>query len=262
MIAIELKGRKALVTGGDSGLGAATVKSLAQAGADVAITYRYESGAAEKMATVAKSFGVNACPLRLDDVSKKEQVDALFRQVDQQLGGLDILVNNAGIDGSRAYCADSDVAAWCQVVETDLYGPYYCAREAISRMRKQGRGVIVNTTSVHEFIPWAGYSAYTSAKAALSMFSKTLAQEVASMGIRIIAVAPGAIKTPINANVWQDPKGLSDLDRKIPMGRVGEPDEIGHAIAFLCSDLASYMTGITVTVDGGMLLYPDFREGG
>jgi NAD(P)-dependent dehydrogenase (short-subunit alcohol dehydrogenase family) len=262
VIAIELKGRKALVTGGDSGLGAATVKSLAQAGADVAITYRYESGAAEKMAAVAKSFGVNACPLRLDDVSKKEQVDALFRQVDQQLGGLDILVNNAGIDGSRAYCADSDVAAWCQVVETDLYGPYYCAREAISRMRKQGRGVIVNTTSVHEFIPWAGYSAYTSAKAALSMFSKTLAQEVAAMGIRIIAVAPGAIKTPINANVWQDPKGLSDLDRKIPMGRVGEPDEIGHAIAFLCSDLASYMTGITVTVDGGMLLYPDFREGG
>ena len=262
MIAIELKGRKALVTGGDSGLGAATVKSLAQAGADVAITYRYESGAAEKMAAVAKSFGVNACPLRLDDVSKKEQVEALFRQVDQQLGGLDILVNNAGIDGSRAYCADGDVAAWCQVVETDLYGPYYCAREAISRMRKQGRGVIVNTTSVHEFIPWAGYSAYTSAKAALSMFSKTLAQEVAAMGIRIIAVAPGAIKTPINANVWQDPKGLSDLDRKIPMGRVGEPDEIGHAIAFLCSDLASYMTGITVTVDGGMLLYPDFREGG
>jgi len=262
VIAIELKGRKALVTGGDSGLGAATVKSLAQAGADVAITYRYESGAAEKMAGVARSFGVKACPLQLDDVSKKEQVDALFRQVDRQLGGLDILVNNAGIDGPRAYCADSDVAAWRQVVETDLYGPYYCAREAILRMRKQGHGVIINTTSVHEFIPWAGYSAYTSAKAALSMFSKTLAQEVAAMGIRIIAVAPGAIKTPINANVWQDPKGLTDLDKKIPMGRVGEPDEIGHAIAFLCSDLAGYMTGITVTVDGGMLLYPDFREGG
>ena len=148
------------------------------------------------------------------------------------------------------------------MLETDLYGPYYGAREAIERMRKQERGVIVNTTSVHEFIPWAGYSAYTSAKAALSMFSKTLAQEVAAAGIRIIAVAPGAIKTPINANVWQDPKGLTDLDKKIPMGRVGEPDEIGHAIAFLCSDLAGYMTGITVTVDGGMLLYPDFREGG
>ena len=262
MIPIELKGRTAIVTGGDSGLGAATVKSLAQAGADVAITYRHESDAAEKMASVATSFGVKARPVRLDDVSKKEQVEALFREVDRQFGGLDILVNNAGIDGPRAYCGDGEVADWRQVVETDLYGPYYCAREAISRMRKLGRGVIINTTSVHEFIPWAGYSAYTSSKAALSMFSKTLAQEVAPKGIRVIAVAPGAIKTPINANVWQDPKGLSDLDKKIPMNRVGEPDEIGHAIAFLCSDLAGYMTGITVTVDGGMLLYPDFRQGG
>lgn len=108
----------------------------------------------------------------------------------------------------------------------------------------------------------AGYSAYTSAKAGLSMFSKTLAQEVAGLGIRVIAIAPGAIKTPINADVWRDPKGLADLENMIPMGRVGEPDEIGHAIAFLCSDLASYVTGITVAVDGGTLLYPDFRKGG
>ena len=262
MIAIELQGRKALITGGDSGLGAATAKSLAQAGADVAITYRYESKAAEQVATVVRSFGVKAYAFRLDNISQKEDVDALFRQVDQELGGLDILVNNAGTDGPRALCADSDVAAWRQVVEIDLFGPYYCAREAVARMGRQGRGVIVNTSSVHEFIPWAGYSAYTSAKAALSMFSKTLAQEVAAQGIRVLAIAPGAVKTPINANVWQDPKGLADLDGKIPMGRVGEPDEIGHAIAFLCSDLASYITGITVPVDGGMLLYPDFRQGG
>lgn len=262
MIAIELRGRKALITGGDSGLGAATAKSLAQAGADVAITYRLQSGAAEQIAAVARSFGVEAYSFRLDDVSKKEEVDALFRQVDQKLGGLDVLVNNAGMDGPRAFCVDSDIKAWRQVVEVDLFGPYYCAREAVLRMRRRGRGVIINTTSVHEFIPWAGYSAYTSAKAALSMFSKTLAQELAATGIRIIAIAPGAIKTPINANVWQDPKGLTDLDKKIPMGRVGEPDEVGHVIAFLCSDLASYMTGITIPVDGGMLLYSDFREGG
>jgi glucose 1-dehydrogenase len=262
VIAIELKGRKALITGGDSGLGAATAKSLAQAGADVAITYRYQSDAAEKVAAVIRSFGVKAYTFRLDNISKTEEVDALFQQVDQQLGGMDILVNNAGTDGARALCADSDIAAWRQVVEIDLFGPYYCARKAVERMGKQGHGVIINTSSVHEFIPWAGYSAYTSSKAGLSMFSKTLAQEVAASGIRVIAIAPGAIKTPINANVWQDPKGLADLDDKIPMGRVGEPDEIGHAIAFLCSDLASYITGITIPVDGGMLLYPDFRQGG
>jgi len=262
MIAIELKGRKALVTGGDSGLGAATVKSLAQAGADVAISYRYKSDAADQVAAQVRSFGVQARTIRLDNTSDTSEVDAMFQQVDQELGGLDILVNNAGTDGARAFCVDSDITAWRQVVETDLFGAYYCARAAVQRMTRQGRGVIVNTSSVHEFIPWAGYSAYTSAKAGLSMFSKTLAQEVASMGIRVIAIAPGAIRTPINANVWKDPKGLADLDDKIPMGRVGEPDEIGHAIAFLCSDLASYITGITVPVDGGMLLYPAFRQGG
>jgi NAD(P)-dependent dehydrogenase (short-subunit alcohol dehydrogenase family) len=262
VIAIELQGRKALITGGDSGLGAATAKSLAQAGADVAITYRFQSDAAEKVAAVAKSFGVNAYTFQLDDVANKDEVGALFQRVDKELGGLDILVNNAGTDGPRALCADSDITAWRQVVEIDLVGPYYCAREAVARMSKQGRGVIINTSSVHEFIPWAGYSAYTSAKAGLSMFNKTLAQEVATEGIRVIAIAPGAIKTPINANVWQDPKGLTDLDEKIPMGRIGEPDEIGHAIAFLCSDLASYITGITIAIDGGMLLYPDFRQGG
>jgi len=262
MIAIDLKGRRALITGGDSGLGAATAKSLAQAGADIAITYRERPEAATQIAAQAQAYGVKAVIVRLENVSDMHEVTALFDSADRELGGIDILVNNAGTDGSRAMCADSDIPAWRQVVEVDLVGPYYCAREAVTRMRRQGRGVIINTTSVHEFIPWAGYSAYTSAKAGLSMFSKTLAQEEAASGIRVIAIAPGAIKTPINANVWQDPRGLADLDQKIPMGRVGESDEIGHVIAFLCSDLASYITGITVPVDGGMLLYPDFREGG
>ncbi|MDE1939166.1 MAG: SDR family oxidoreductase [Alphaproteobacteria bacterium] len=262
MIPIDLKGRKALITGGDSGLGAATAKSLAQAGADIAIAYRDGPQNAEGVAATAKSFGVKASIVRLADVADQGDVTALFAWMDSEFDGIDILVNNAGMDGPRAMCAQSDPAAWRRVLEVDLFGPFYCSREAVARMSKQGRGVIINTTSVHEFIPWAGYSAYTSAKAGLSMFNKTLAQEVAGQGIRVIAVAPGAIKTPINANVWQDPKGLSDLDAKIPMNRVGEPDEIGHVIAFLCSDLAGYMTGLTVAVDGGMLLYPDFRHGG
>jgi glucose 1-dehydrogenase len=262
MIPIDLKGRNALITGGDSGLGAATAKSLAQAGAGVAITYRFKPDAAEKVAEAAKAYSGKVSIIRMDNVSDPDDVAKTFQQVIEDLGGLDILVNNAGTDGPRALCADSDVEAWRNVIDIDLVGPYYCARRAIELMRKQNRGVIINTTSVHEFIPWAGYSAYTSSKAGLSMFSKTLAQEVASLGIRVICVAPGAIKTPINANVWEDPMGLKDLDKKIPMGRIGEPDEIGHAIAFLCSDLAGYITGITIPVDGGMLLYPDFRHGG
>ncbi len=262
MIPIDLSGRAALITGGDSGLGAATAASLAEAGADVAITYQVKPEAAERIAAAARTYGVRAAAVQLADVSSQADVAALFHLMDQDFGGIDILVNNAGMDGPRALCADSDPAAWRQVLEVDLVGAYYCAREAVTRMRMRGGGVIINTTSVHEFIPWAGYSAYAAAKAGLSMFSKTLAQEVAADGIRVIAVAPGAIKTPINANVWQDPKGLADLDAKIPMGRVGEPDEIGRTVAFLCSDLAGYVTGITVPVDGGMLLYPDFRHGG
>lgn len=262
MIPIDLTGRTALITGGDSGLGAATAKSLAEAGADIAITYRTGEDAADKITAAARALGVKAIALPLADVSDQAAVAALFQRIDQEFGGIDILVNNAGMDGPRALTADSDPAAWRKVIEVDLIGPYYCAREAVARMRPRKRGVIVNTTSVHEFIPWAGYSAYTAAKAGLSMFNQTLAQEVAGDGIRVIAIAPGAIKTPINANVWQDPKGLADLDGKIPMNRIGDPDEVGHVIAFLCSDLAGYITGITVPVDGGMLLYPDFRKGG
>lgn len=262
MISIDLKGRNALITGGDSGLGAATAKSLAQAGAGVAITYRYHADAAKKVAASAQSFGGKVSTVQLDNVSSPDEVANAFKQAHEELGSIDILVNNAGTDGSRALCADSDIEAWRNVIDIDLVGPYYCARQAIEHMRERKRGVIINTTSVHEFIPWAGYSAYTSSKAGLSMFSKTLAQEVASLGIRVIAIAPGAIKTPINANVWEDPRGLEDLDEKIPMGRIGEPDEIGHTVAFLCSDLAGYITGVTIPVDGGMLLYPDFRHGG
>ena len=151
---------------------------------------------------------------------------------------------------------------WQKVLAVDLLGRYACTRQALKRMLPQRGGVILQVTSVHEFIPWAGYSAYTSAKAALSMFTKTVAQEVAGDGIRVLAIAPGAIKTSINADVWGHPDSRRDLDGKIAMGRPGEPDEIGRVAAFLVSDLASYVTGTTLAVDGGMLIYPDFAHGG
>ncbi len=262
MIPIDLKGRKALVTGSDSGLGAATLMALAQAGADVAITHRDGPEAADALAVEARRLGVRAGVVPLADVAREADVASMFQWMDSEFGGIDILVNNAGMDGRRAPVAGADPAAWQRVIDVDLGGAFHCSRQAAARMVKQGRGVIINTTSVHEFIPWAGYSAYTTAKAGLSMFSKTLAQEVAVNGVRVVAIAPGAIRTPINATVWEDPKGLADLQSKIPMGRIGEPEEIGRTIAFLCSDLASYITGVTLAVDGGMLLYPDFRHGG
>ena len=124
------------------------------------------------------------------------------------------------------------------------------------------RGVILNFTSVHEVIPWSGYSAYTAAKTGASMLIKTLAQEAAPHGVRVLAVAPGAIQTPINQAVWSDPQGLSDLLSKIPMGRLGQREEIAQMAVFLISDAASYVTGTTVFVDGGMTNYADFAHGG
>jgi glucose 1-dehydrogenase len=263
MISIDLTGRRALVTGANSGLGRAIATSLAAAGARVGVHYRSDRASAEAViAAMPKATSGQAHAAFAADVSDAAQVERMFNEVDGAFGGLDILVNNAGLDGIRALCAESDPAEWQKVIAVDLQGPYYCARQALKRMLPQKRGVILQITSVHEFIPWAGYSAYTSAKAALSMFTKTVAQEVAAEGIRIVAVAPGAIRTPINADVWGNPDSLRDLDEKIAMARPGEPEEIGPVAAFLASDLASYITGTTVAVDGGMLIYPEFSHGG
>lgn len=261
MIAIDLTGRRALVTGSNSGLGHAIALSLSAAGARVAVHALSDHASAEAVVRQIQQAGGEATAV-YGDVSKPNQVESMFSEVDAAFGGLDIMVNNAGLDGARAMCADSDPQHWQAVIAVDLQGPYYCTRQALKRMMPQRRGVILQITSVHEFIPWAGYSAYTSAKAALSMLTKTVAQEVATQGVRVLAIAPGAIKTPINNDVWSDPDRLRDLDQKIAMGRVGEPDEIGRVATFLASDLASYMTGTTVAVDGGMLIYPDFSHGG
>jgi len=261
MIMIDLSGRRALVTGANSGLGRAIALALASAGARVGVHARADRAAAEAViAEMSPAGGPHAAFAA--DVSDAAQVERLFAEVDAVFGGLDVLVNNAGLDGPREPCEQSDPAHWAQVMAVDLQGPYYCTRQALRRMLPQRRGVILQITSVHEFIPWAGYSAYTSAKAALSMFTKTVAQEVAAEGVRVLAIAPGAIRTPINADVWGHPDSLRDLDEKIAMGRPGEPEEIGRVAAFLASDLASYITGTTLAVDGGMLIYPEFSHGG
>jgi len=261
MIAIDLSGKRALVTGSSSGLGAAMALTLAKAGAHVVIHYRHEAESAKRVVQDIVTIGGSAQAFGAD-VADSEAVARLFTSIDQALGGIDILINNAGMDGGHELCVASDPKHWERVVAVDLLGPYYCAREALKRMIGQKKGVILNITSVHEFIPWEGYSAYTAAKAGLSMLSKTLAQEVAEHNIRVLALAPGAIRTPINASVWQDPASLQDLDEKIALGRLGEPEEIAQVAAFLVSDLASYITGTTVCVDGGMLIYPSFRHGG
>ena len=257
--AIDLTGKRALVTGGSSGIGESIVRMLARAGAKVAINYRSNPDAAK---AIASEIGSSRARPVATDISDPAQVAAMFKSGDDAWGGIDILVNNAGIDGDRQMAWEAQLESWRQVLEVNLFGAFYCAREALTRMVPQKSGVIVNISSVHEVIPWAGYSAYTAAKAGLGMLTKTLAQEAAPHNVRVLAVAPGAIQTPINKSVWSDPAGLADLNAKIPLGRMGQRDEIARMVAVLASDAASYVTGTTVFIDGGMTDFADFAHGG
>ena len=258
---IRLEGKRALVTGANSGIGASIALALADAGAKVAINYVAHPEAADALVRTIKEKNGEAISIQAD-VSDPKAVADMFRQMDATWNGIDILINNAGIDGASAFGWEADIVAWKKVIEINLFGAFYCASEALKRMVPQKSGVVLSTTSVHEKIAWSGHSAYTASKAAVSMLTKTLAQEAAPHGVRVLAVGPGAIKTPINRSVWSDPKSLQDLLEKIPLKRIGEPDEIARMVVVLVSDVASYVAGRTIFVDGGMTDYPDFAHGG
>jgi NAD(P)-dependent dehydrogenase (short-subunit alcohol dehydrogenase family) len=258
---VTLTGRRALVTGANSGIGEAIARAAGAAGARVAVNYVVHPEAAEAVAARIRAAGGEALTVAAD-VADAAQVAGMFAAIDRAWGGIDLLVNNAGVDGARATAWEADPAAWWRVLQINLYGAFLCAREALRRMTAQRSGVVLNLTSVHERIAWSGYSAYAASKAGLSMLNETLAQEAAPFGVRVLALAPGAIKTPINQAVWSDPKSYADLLEKIPLGRMGTTDEIALTAVLLLSDAASYVTGTTVFADGGMTDYPSFAHGG
>ena len=258
---IRLEQRRILVTGANSGIGAAIARQLAACGARVAVNYLVHPEATEALLVELRAAGAEAIGLAAD-VSDAAQVGAMFGELDRQWGGIDALVNNAGIDGAHAPAWEADPAAWERVLHINLGGAFLCAREALKRMVPQKAGAILSLSSVHEVIPWSGFSAYTASKAAVSMMTRTLAQEAAPYGVRVLALAPGAIKTPINQNVWSDPKMYADLIEKIPLRRMGTPEEIAGMAVILLSEAAGYVTGTTLFVDGGMTDYPEFAHGG
>ncbi|MBU6408997.1 MAG: SDR family NAD(P)-dependent oxidoreductase, partial [Verrucomicrobia bacterium] len=204
---IKLSGKRALVTGANSGIGEAIALALGQAGAKVVVNYLANPADANAVVQRIKAAGSDALAIE-GDISKADTVAAMFTQMDQAWGGVDILVNNAGVDGSRAEGWAADPAAWKRVIEINLFGAFNCSREALKRMVAQKGGVVLNISSVHEIIAWSGYSAYTASKAAIGMMAKTFAQEAAPYNVRVLSLAPGAIKTAINRSVWSDPRGL------------------------------------------------------
>ena len=258
---IRLDQQRALVTGANSGIGAAIARELAAAGARLAVNYVVHPEATTALLAELQAGGATAIGVQAD-VGDPAQVDAMYAELDRQWGGIDILVNNAGIDGARALSWEADPKVFERVLHVNLYGSFLCARGALQRMTRQHSGVILNMSSVHERIAWSGFGAYTASKAGLAMLTQTMAQEAAPFGVRVLALAPGAIRTPINQDVWSNADSLRDLLTKIPLGRMGEPAEIAQVATFLVSGAASYMSGNTIFVDGAMSDYPEFAHGG
>ncbi len=263
-----LKGQKALVTGGNSGIGKAVAIELGNAGADVVVNYvRGEDQAREVVAEIEKS-GSRAFAHQTD-VSQEDQVSAMFEKMKAELGTIDILVNNAGLQ-QDAPIDEMTLEQWNLVINVNLTGQFLCAREAVREFKRRGvvpevscaAGKIICMSSVHEIIPWAGHVNYAASKGGVMLMMKSIAQEVAPYRIRVNSIAPGAIRTPINIDAWQTPEAYEALMTLVPYKRIGEPEDIGRAAVWLASDQADYINGISLFVDGGMTLYPGFATGG
>jgi glucose 1-dehydrogenase len=263
-----LEGQKALVTGASSGIGKAIAIALGEAGADVAVNYGHDRAGADAAAELAKRCGSRVIEIQAD-VSQERDVQAMFQQVIREFGTVDIVVSNAGIQ-KDAPLDEMTIDQWQAVIGVNLTGQFLCAREAVREFRRRGirqevscaAGKIICISSVHDVIPWAGHVNYAASKGGISMLMKSIAQEVAPHRIRVNAISPGAIRTPINTPAWSTPEAYRDLLRLIPYQRIGEPEDIGRVAAWLASDQADYITGATLYVDGGMTLYPGFASGG
>jgi len=263
-----LLGQKALVTGANSGIGRACAVSLAHAGADVVVNYAVGDDTAVAVVAEIKAAGGDAVTYKAD-VSSEDQVVAMFKAVIGRLGTIDILVSNAGLQRD-APISEMTLAQWNTVLNVNLTGQFLCAREAIREFLRRGivpsvscaAGKIICMSSVHQQIPWGGHVNYATSKGGIKMMMESLAQEVAPRGIRINAIAPGAIRTPINTSAWDTKAAYADLMTLVPYGRIGEPADIGRAAVWLASDHSDYVVGTTLFVDGGMSLYPGFATGG
>lgn len=236
---------------------------FAAEGANIAINYRSHPEQAEETRKLAREARQPDCEGRefviQADVSKEDDVQRCFAETIQQLGPIDIVVNNAGIQKA---CPSDEVTLddFDHVMNVNLRGAFLCAREGIRHFLKRGKpGVILNDSSVHEIIPKPKYLPYSVSKGGMGNLTKTLALEYAGRGIRVNAVGPGAVITPINSAWTNDPKAKQEVESHIPMGRAADPSEIASVFAFLASDDASYITGQTIFACGGLTLYPDFR---
>ena len=212
------------------------------------------------MSDEIRTLGCNSIPIEAD-ISKEEDCIRLIEETIKNYNRIDVLVNNAGVQQDIPL-EETTVDLWQKILAVDLTGPFICCREAVKHMEKQQDptgGCIINITSVHQLIPKPHYIPYATSKAGVEMMTKTLASELAKSNIRANAVAPGAIETPMNILLDENEIARHKTLMQIPMGRIGRAEEVANAVEFLASDKASYITGTTLYVDGGMTLYPSFQ---
>lgn len=264
---ISLKQQVALVTGASSGLGAGAARALAAAGAAVVINYNSHAEPAEQLANEIRAAGGQAIAVGAD-VSKEDQVEYLFAETIKAFGALDILVANSGLQKDSPI-AEMSLADWNTVIEVNLTGQFLCARAALRQFAKQGDrpavsravGKIIHMSSVHQLIPWAGHANYAASKGGVDLLMRSIAQEVGQQRIRVNSIAPGAIRTAINEAATHGAEA-EKLLKLIPYGRIGDAEDVANAVVWLASDASDYVHGTTLFIDGGMSLYPEFRDNG
>ena len=254
-----LANKRVLVTGASSGIGQAIAIRLAAEGARVAINYRRGLEGAQATEKAILDAEPQHLPSIIQaDLSSEEAVNSMFDQALTNMGGIDILVNNAAIQ-TESPSHETSLASFNAVLATNLIGAFHCAQRTLADLRqREAPGVIINVSSVHEIIPKPGFISYSVSKGGMQNLTRTLALEYAPHGIRVNGIAPGATITPMNKAWKDDPKLRADVESHIPMGRSGSPEEMAAVAAFLCSDEASYITGQTIFIDGGLTIYPEF----